>query len=169
MKIPYAIDYALFLFVSFSIFSSIRMSKQQKLSGAAYCKLKATRKHKERKWDASLYVFLQKKYVTKAKSKDEDAECTLELGREEHRENVNMGETNIKVEEEFPAEISVVKEIEGDNNDAPKEYSLRTSGKDWYEYEEVNDEVTGNKEIKQTQRLLGTKLSHFGYELAQGS
>ena len=47
-----------------------------------------------------------------------------------------MMETNIeiKVEEEFPAGINVVKEIEGDNDDEPNEESSSACGKDRYEY-----------------------------------
>ena len=85
------VEYALFLFVSFSIFSSIKMSKRQKLSGAAYRKLKATTERKERTCAASLHVFLQKKYIAKAKYKDKDAECILELGIEEHRKKSKYG------------------------------------------------------------------------------
>ena len=75
---------------------------------------------------------------------------TSELGREEYKENANMMETNIeiKAEEEFPAGINVLKEIEGDNDDVPKEESFSARGKDRYEYEKRNDEVTGNKEIE---------------------
>lgn len=88
-----------------------------------------------------LYVFLQKKYVAKAKCKDEDAECISKLGGEEH---VNMVKTNIgiKVEEEF---LAVVKEIEGDNDDVPKEECSSACGKDRYEYEEGTEEVSGKK------------------------
>ena len=127
------------------------MSKRQKLSGVAYRKLKATKEHEERKCAASLQVFLQKKYVAKAKHKDKDAERTTELGGEEPEENVNMVDTNIKikVEEEFLAGINVVKRIEGDNDDVLKEESSRACDKDRYEYEEGTDEVTGNKEIEQ--------------------
>ena len=55
-----------------------------------------------------------------------DAEWTSE--REEHGKNVNMVVTDveIKVNEEFPAGINIVKEIEGDNDDVPKE--LNSSG-----------------------------------------
>ena len=83
--------------------------------------MKATRERDERKFAASLHVFLKKKYVAKAKSKDEDAEYTSEVGEEEHGENTNMMEKNIeiKIEEEFPAGINVVKEIEGDIDDEP--------------------------------------------------
>ena len=63
------------------------MSKQQKLSDIAYCKLKATKEREERKCAAFFHAFLQKKYVVKATCKDEDAERTSELGEEE---NVNM-------------------------------------------------------------------------------
>ena len=61
----------------------------------------------------SIFVFLQKKHVAKAKCKDKDVECSSKLGEEGHGENANMAETNIeiKVEEEFPAGINVVKEI----------------------------------------------------------
>ena len=54
----------------------------------------------------------------------------------------------IKVIEEFPAGINVVKDIEGDNDYMPKEESSSTCscGKDIYEYEEETDKVTGNKE-----------------------
>ena len=78
-----------------------------------YCKLKAASEPKEIKSATSLHVFPQKKYVAKAKFKDEDAECTSELGKKEHGENANMMETNIaiKVEEVFPAGINFVKEI----------------------------------------------------------
>ena len=51
-----------------------------------------------------LYMFSSgKKYVFKAKSKDEDAEYTSVLDGEEHRENMNIVKTNIdiKVEEEL--------------------------------------------------------------------
>ena len=51
---------ALFLFISFSTFSSIRISKQQKLSGVVYHKLKATREREERKCAVSLHVVLLK-------------------------------------------------------------------------------------------------------------
>ena len=59
----------------------------------------------KRKYAASLHIFLQKKYVAKAKFKDEDVDFTLELGGKEHEENMDMVETNIeiKVENEFPA------------------------------------------------------------------
>ena len=72
-----------------------------------------------------LQVFLQKKSIAKTKCKDKDAESTSELWKEEHKENANIVETNIeiKVEEEFPAGINVVKEIEGNNDDVPKEKS----------------------------------------------
>ena len=60
------------------------MSKQQKLSGTSYRKLKTTRKREERKCVASLYVILQKKYVAKTKCKDMDVECRSELEGEEH-------------------------------------------------------------------------------------
>ena len=74
------------------------------------CELKATRE-REGGCAASLHVFLKEKYVAEAKCKDEDAGCTPKLRGEEHDENVNMVETNIelKVEEEFPAGIDVVK------------------------------------------------------------
>ena len=67
----------------------------------------------------------------------------------EHRENANMMMTNIeiKVKEEFPAVINVVKEIEADSDDVPKEESSSACGKDRYEYEEGTGEVNGNKEI----------------------
>ena len=112
--------------------------------------MKANREHEERKSAASLHVFLQKKYVAKAKCKDKDAECTSELGGEEHGENGNMLEINIliKFEEEFPAGINDVKKIEGDNEDVPNEESSNACGKDRYECEEGTDEVTGNKEIE---------------------
>ena len=92
------------------------MSKQQKLSGTAYHKLKATRECEERKYAASLHVFQQKKYIAKEKCKDKDAQYTSELGEMEHRDNVNMVATNKekKAEEEFPAGIYVIKETEGD-------------------------------------------------------
>ena len=63
-----------------------------------------------KKCAASLYVFLYKKYVVKAKRKDEDVECRSELEKEE---NANIVETNIeiKVEEEFPSGINVVKKL----------------------------------------------------------
>ena len=120
-----------YLFFFSPIFSSIRMSKQLKLSGAAYHKLKATRERKERRCVASLHVFLRKKFVAEAKCKYMDAECTSKL---EHGENVNIMETNIeiKVEEEFPAGINVVKEIEVDNDDVPKELSSCAYGKERY-------------------------------------
>ena len=81
--------------------------------------------------------------------KEEDAECISELGGEEQGDNGNMVKTNIeiKIEEEFPAEIKVVKEIEGDNDDAPKVEKSSVCGKDRYEYEEGTDVVTGNREI----------------------
>ena len=106
--------------------------------------MKATREWKEIKCAASLHVLPLKKYIAKAKCKDEVAEYTSELGGEEHGKNVNVVETNIqiKVKEEFPAEINVV------NNDMPKEESSSTCGKDRYEYEEGTDEITGNKEIE---------------------
>ena len=65
-----------------------------------------------------------------------------------------MVETNIeiKVEEEFPAGINIVKEIEADNNDMLKEESSSACGKDSYGYEEGTDEVTGNKEKEQANR-----------------
>ena len=87
------------------------MSKRQKLSGAAYRKLKTTKEPEEIKCAASLHVFLQKKYVAKAKCKDEDAECTSELVGEEDGENANMVATNIEIKagEEFPVGINVVK------------------------------------------------------------
>ena len=115
-------------------------------------KVKATREREERKCAASLIVFLPKKYVAKAKWKGEDAKCTSELGGEEHRENVNIEERNIeiKVKEEFPEKINVVKEIQGDNDDVPKKESSSACGKDMYEYEEGTDEVTENKEIERT-------------------
>ena len=56
------------------------MSKWQKLSSAAYSKLKATRKREGRKCAASLHVFQQKKYVAKVECKDENAEYTSEIG-----------------------------------------------------------------------------------------
>ena len=65
------------------------MSKLQKLSGATYHKLKATREREERKSAASLQVFHPKKYVAKTKCKHEDVECTLELGIEERGDNAN--------------------------------------------------------------------------------
>ena len=76
-------------------------------------------------------------------------------GRKEHGENANMVEANIeiKVEVEFPAGINVVKEIEGESDDVPKEESSSACGKDMYECEEGTnegtDEVTGNKDIKE--------------------
>ena len=39
--------------------------------------------------------------------------------------------------------IEIVKEIEGDNDDVPKEESSSACSKDGYEYEEGTDEVTG--------------------------
>ena len=69
--------------------------------------MKAIRECEERNCAAYLHVFLQKKYVAKAKCKDKDAECTSELEGEEHGEKANMVDTNIeiKVEEEFLAGI----------------------------------------------------------------
>ena len=89
------------------------MSKRQKLNGAANLKLKATRECEERKCAVSFHIFRQKKYVAKAKCKDEDTECTSKLRGEEHGENVNMVAINIeiKVEEGFSTGINVVKEI----------------------------------------------------------
>ena len=57
-----------------------------------------------------------------------------------------MVETNIeiKVAEEFPAGINVIKEIEGDNNDMPKEESSSACGKDRCEYEVGTNEVARN-------------------------
>lgn len=126
------------------------MSKWKKLHGAAYRKLKATREHKERKCAASLHVFLLKNYIAKAKCKDKDTEYTSKLGREKHGETANMVQTNmeIKVEEEFPAGINIVKEILSDNVDAPKKVSSSVCGKD--RHEEGTDEVTGNKEQANT-------------------
>ena len=93
-----------------------------------------------------LYMFsFRKKYEVKAKCKDEIAECTSELEGEEHGEKANMVETNIEIEEEFPAGINVVKETEGDNDDILNEENPSACGKDRYEYEEGTDEVTGNK------------------------
>ena len=56
--------------------------------------------------------FLKKKYVAKAKCKDENADSTSEPKAEEHRMKANMVEKNveIKVEEESPAGINVFKE-----------------------------------------------------------
>ena len=82
-----------------------------------------------------------------------------------------MVETNIKIkaEEKFPAGIHV-KEIEGGNDDIPKEKSSSARGNDWYEYEGRSDEVTRNNEMEQqTQRFLPTTTSNFGQELAKGS
>ncbi len=64
---------------------------------------------------------------------------------------MNRVEINIeiKVKEKFPAGISVVREIEGDNDDVLKEENSSACSKDWYEYEEGTDKVTGNKEIEQ--------------------
>ncbi len=78
--------------------------------------MKATWECEEIKCTASLHVFLQKKIVSKAKYKDEDTVCKSVLRVKEHGENANMVEVNIeiKVEKEFPAAISIVKEIEGD-------------------------------------------------------
>ena len=42
-----------------------------------------------------------------------------------------------------------IKEIEGDNDDMPKEESSRSCGKDKHKYEDKTDEVTENKEIEQ--------------------
>ena len=98
--------------ISSSIFSSIRMSRRQKLSGAANRKLKPTRE-REKENVLHLYMFSYRKtYVAKAKCKDKDAKCSLELEGEKHGENPNMVETNleIKVEEGFPAGINVVKD-----------------------------------------------------------
>ena len=66
-----------------------------------------------------------------------------------------MVETNIKIkdEENLPAGINVVKEIEGDNNNVQKEESSNACGKGRYEYEEGTDGVTGNKEIEQANML----------------
>ena len=55
----------------------------------------------------------------------------------------------IKVEEEFPVGINVVKEIEDDNDDVPKKESSSACGKDRYEYEEGTHEDIGNKEKEQ--------------------
>ena len=60
--------------------------------------------------------------------------------RGEHGENIE-----IKLKWNFP---QVIKEIEGDNDDVPKELSSNACGKERYEYEEGTDEVTGNKEIE---------------------
>ena len=111
------------------------MSKRQKLSGVAYRKLKVTREREERKSAASLQVFKQKKYIAKAKCKDEDAESAL--GRKECEENANMMETNIEieVEEEFPVGINIVKEIESDNYDVPKNKKESPRACSKYEYE----------------------------------
>ena len=82
-----------------------------------------------------------------------------------------MMKTNIeiKVEEEVPAGINVVKEIQGDNDDVSKESSSEFS-KNKYKYEEGTDEVTGNKEIEPTNtENVVYKTSHFGHELARGS
>ena len=124
IKSPNAVEYALFIFVSFS---SIRISKRQKLSGVAYRKFKATRECVERKLVVSLHIFRQKKYVAKAKRKDEDAKCTSELREEEHGENGNMVKTNIemKVEEQFRVGIKVVK---GENDDVPNEETFSACG-----------------------------------------
>ena len=88
-----------------------------------------------------------------------DAECTSEQEGERRGENVNMVETNIeiKVEEKFFAGINVVKEIEGDNDDIPKEESSNTCGKDRYEYKEWTDDITGNKEIE----LANTEIAVY--------
>ena len=90
-------------------------------------------------------------YIRKAKCKDKDAKCTSEQGGEEHRENANMVETNveIKVREEFPAGINVVKGIEGDNDNVPNEVSSRACPKERYENEEGNDKFSRKKEIEQ--------------------
>ena len=93
----------------------MRMCKQQKLGGAAFSKLKATREREERKCAISLYVFLPKKSVAKAKCKDDDAERTSELGGEEQGENMMETNIEIKAEEKFPAGISVDKDNESDN------------------------------------------------------
>ena len=60
-----------------------------------------------------------------------------------------MVETNIeiKLEEEFPIGISVVKESE---NDVPKFESSSTCGKDKYKYDKEINDVTGNKEQENT-------------------
>ncbi len=89
--------------------------------------MKVTREREERKCAASLHVFRQKKHVTKGKCKAEDAGCTSQVGGVEDGENANMVETNIeiKVKDEFPAGIIVVKEIEGDNDDVPKKECMR--------------------------------------------
>ena len=84
----------------------------------AHSKSKATREREEIKCATSLHVFLQKKYGVKAKCKDEDAEYTSFI--------------EINVEEEFPAEINVVKEIEGDNDNEPKQESFSACGKERY-------------------------------------
>ena len=63
---------------------------------------------------SAMFVYVYEIYATvvKAKCKDKDAERTSELGEEEHEDNVNMMKTNIeiKVEEEFPAGINVVRQ-----------------------------------------------------------
>ena len=89
------------------------MRKQQKPSSAIYRKLKTTRECDERKCAASLHVLLQKKYVAKAKCKDEGTECTSKVGVGIYEENANVVETNmkIKVEEKFPPGINVVKKL----------------------------------------------------------
>ena len=65
-----------------------------------------------------------------------------------------MVESNIeiKAEQEFPARINIIKEIEGDNDDVIEEQSSSACSKDRYEYEEGTDEVTGNKEIERANR-----------------
>ena len=57
---------------------------------------------------------------------------TSELEVEEYGENKNMEETNIeiKVEDEFPTGVNVVKEIECVNDDVPKEKSSSACSKD---------------------------------------
>ena len=48
--------------------------------------------------------------MAKVKCKDEDAECTSELGREEHGENANMVETNIKIK--FEDKLMLLKKLD---------------------------------------------------------
>ena len=47
--------------------------------------------------------------------------------------------------------MNIVKEIEGDNDDEPREESSIGRGKDRYEYEEGTDEFTDNKGIEQAE------------------
>ena len=45
---------------------------------------------KEKVLHLYMFSYFQKKYIAKVKCKDKDAECTLELGGEEHKENMIM-------------------------------------------------------------------------------